>query len=224
MLAAGSGSTLEEARAVLARMAVCRKKMGEGTLFSTLFEPATGKAHLYFYHDFNEVVTFDIVEELAKGDRTVEMASLFGARPEFTRLQNYITPFHQRWLFWSLFGLMILAGFGGLWSAVALVRALFGRAERPGVAFAQAVLPGMGCTVVIGLIGVLLMQEGPYYFGLSDVSPLLAWLPMALTVLVIILLALRRLQQAPLMMPALLGTVIFLPLMLLLGYWGLWWP
>lgn len=131
LLSAGSGTSLEEARDVLARMAVCRKKMGEGTLFSTLFDPAEGQVHLYFYHDFSEGITFNLKDELAKGDRTVAMASLFGPRPEFERLANYITPFHQRWLFWGMLGWMVLAGIMGTWSAVTFVRLLFKRTARP---------------------------------------------------------------------------------------------
>lgn len=224
LLAAGTGTTVEEARDVLARMAVCRKKLGEGTLFSTLFDPQEGQAHLYFYHDFSERVTFDLQEELAKGAHTMDMASLFGPRPEFERLRDHVTPFHQRWLFWGLFGLMVLAGIGGSWSLVVLLRALFKRSEHRSATILQALLAGVCCLLVIALLGVLLMQEGPYYFGLADVSPLMAWLPLTLTVLVIILLTLRRLQQAPRVLPAVLGAVIFLPLVLLLEYWGLWWP
>ena len=224
LLAASADGSLEEAREVLARMAVCRKKMGEGTLFSTLFDPQEGTAQLYFYHDFSEAVTFDLKGELAKGDRTVAMASLFGPRPEFERLQDHITPFHYRGLFWGMCGLMVLAVFGGLWSLVALIRALLKRSEQRGIKIIQALLSGVGCLLVFGLLGVLLMQESPYYFGLGDVSPLLAWLPLTIAILVIVLLTLHRLRQAPRLVPAVFGAMLFLPLVLLLGYWGLLWP
>lgn len=224
LLATGTGGSLEEARDVLARMAVCRRKMGEGTLFSTLFDPVEGRAHLYFYHDFSEAVTFDLHAELAKGDRTVAMASLFGVRPEFERLKAYITPFHQRWLFWGLVGLLVLTGIAGLWSLVVFVRSLFKRSERRGTTIMQALLAGMGCTLIIALLGVLLMQEGVYYFGLGDVSPLLAWLPIALALLLIALLIIRRKDRHKRVLPAGLGAAIMLPLLLLLTYWGMWWP
>lgn len=224
LLATGMGGSLDEARDVLARMAVCRRKMGEGTLFSTLFDPLEGKAHLYFYHDFSEAIAFDLKAELAKGDRTVDMASLFGVRPEFERLKAYITPFHQRWLFWGMLGLMVLTGLAGLWILVVLMRALFKRSERRGATIMQALIAGVGCTLIIALLGVLLMQEGVYYFGLGDVSPLLAWLPIALGLLLIALLTIRRRQQHKRALPAILGATIMLPLLLLLTYWGMWWP
>ncbi len=224
LLSAGSGTSLEEARDVLARMAVCRKKMGEGTLFSTLFDPAEGQVHLYFYHDFSEGITFNLKDELAKGDRTVEMASLFGPRPEFERLANYITPFHQRWLFWGMLGWMVLAGIMGTWSAVTFVRLLFKRTERRGLAMVQALMAGVCCALVIGLLGVLLMQEGVYYFGLGEVDPLLAWLPITLVALKIAVVAIHRIQPTHRWTPTIVGAVIAVPLMIMLGYWGLWWP
>ena len=222
MLLGGEGSTLEEARDVLAKMAVCRRKMGEGTLFSTLFEPGSGKAHLYFYHDFNEVVSFDLKEELAKGDRTVDMASLFGQRPEYERLKSYITPFHQRWLFWAL---IILAAIVGVVVGSCLLLALWWSFRflrgRPHGSFSDLLLPIAMGTLMIMLIGVMLLNEGVFYFGLGDVSSWLAWMP-ALLMLLVVGWTIRS-KRSP-GWNRLVGGTILLPFLVLLGYWGLLWP
>lgn len=224
LLSTGQGGSLEEARAALERMTVCRKKMGEGTLFSTLFDPGAGEAHLYFYHDLNEGVTFNLQAELAKGDRTVEMASLFGPRPEFERLKAYITPFHQRWLFWGMLGWAVVAGIIGLCCLVTLCIALFKRKPGWGRTTAVMLLVGVGCLGTIGLLGVLLMQEGVYYFGLADLHPLLIWLPHVLLVLMIAAAAVQRKRKRRTAFPVIAGATFVLPLFLMLGYWGLWWP
>lgn len=81
LLAEGADASIEHGTAVLHSMIACRSKLGEGTVFSALFDPQQGEVHLFFYHDFSERVSFNLKDEFAKGDRTLEMASLFGTRP-----------------------------------------------------------------------------------------------------------------------------------------------
>ncbi len=223
LLMNGTGATLQEAEHVLSIMAVCRPKLGEGTLFSVLFDPGENQAHLYFYHDFSERVTFDLTEELTKGDRSVEMASLFGSRPEYDRLKDYLTPFHQRWLFWALFGVAVLALIMGTVNLVQLIaRGLVRLRGRNSGPLITPVLSGLACTTLIGLIGVLLMQEGVYYFGLGYVHPALSWMPLVLIVLVGALVALRYHESTA--HRSLLGNaLLYLPVIGALGYWGMLW-
>jgi len=219
----GGGTSWEGAENVLSTMTACRKKMGEGTLYSVLFDPAGKKAHLYFYHDFSERVTFDLKEELAKGDRTVDMASLFGPRPEYDRLKSYLTPFHQRWLFWFLLALAGLAVIQGGINLVQLIARgvgrLRGRIARP---LLKPLLSGVANATLIGLIGVLLMQEGVFYFCLGFTHKGLVWLPWLLIVLVATLLVLHYRESNA--RRNLLGNVLlYLPVIGLLGYWGMLW-
>jgi len=185
LLKSGSGASLEGAEEVLATMSDCREKMGEGTLSSVLFDPQETQAHLYFYHDLSERITFDLKDELAKGDRSVDMASLFGARPDHERLRNHITPFHQRWLFWALLALAALAGILGAVNLVQLiVRGVAKLRGRNSGSLITPLLSGLANATLMGLIGVLLMQEGVYYFGLGSVHKALGWLPWLLLLLV----------------------------------------
>lgn len=223
LLSGGSGASLAGAEEVLSTMTVCRPKLGEGTLFSVLFDPQEAQAHLYFYHDLSERVTFDMKEELAKGDRTVDMASLFGQRPEYDRLKRYLTPFHQRWLFWALFGMAVLAVMMGAMDLVQLIgRSVAQLRGRTGGSLITPVLSGLASTTLIALIGVLLMQEPVYYFGLGSAHKALVWSPWVLIVLVAALLILRLRENGSRRM-LLPNALLYLPVIGLLGYWGMFW-
>ena len=162
-------------------------------------------------------------EELAKGDRTVDMASLFGQRPEYDRLKRYLTPFHQRWLFWALFGMAVLAVMMGAMDLVQLIgRSVAQLRGRTGGSLITPVLSGLASTTLIALIGVLLMQEPVYYFGLGSAHKALVWSPWVLIVLVAALLILRLRENGSRRM-LLPNALLYLPVIGLLGYWGMFW-
>jgi hypothetical protein len=221
LLLSGNGASFEEAEKVLSTMTVCRPKLGEGTLFSVLFDPQEAQAHLYFYHDLSERVSFDLKEELAKGDRTVDMASLFGPRPEYDRLKSYLTPFHQRWLWWALFGVAVLGLLLGTVSLAQLIGRSVARLRgRSSGSLFTPLVSGLANTTLIAVIGVLLMQEGVYYFGLGSTHTALVWLPWLLMVLVAVLVVLRIGEGNT--RRALAGhALLYLPMLVLLGYWGM---
>lgn len=224
LLMNGAGATIESAEEVLSSMKVCRKNMGEGTLFSVLFDPTEAKARLYFYHDMRESVTFDLQEELAKGDRRIDMASLFGPRPEYDRLKSYLTPFHQRWLFWSMFGVAVLAGILGTVNLFQLLaRALAKLRCRFSGSMITPVLSGLALSALIGLIGVLLMQETVYYFGLGSVHPALVWAPVLIAVLGCAFMWLSKRNGTSSWMRVTIAALL-LPMLLACSYWGMLMP
>ncbi len=64
------------------------------TLYSNVFDLKHGLVHLYYWHQFDEVVTLDVAEELAQGSRTTRLRDLFSeetvkrADDEFRRYQE----------------------------------------------------------------------------------------------------------------------------------------
>jgi len=58
------------------------------TLYSNVYDLTNGVVHLYHFHDFDEVVTLNLEEELAKGARVVDLPSLFPENEAFTRFTN----------------------------------------------------------------------------------------------------------------------------------------
>ncbi|MDG1334147.1 MAG: hypothetical protein P8P74_17575 [Crocinitomicaceae bacterium] len=79
-------------------MHVCRDKIGDGTLLTTIWNTTDLQFKLFFYHDFDTGISFDLMEELAKGDHQIELKSIFPENEEFAHLERYITPFNTTWL------------------------------------------------------------------------------------------------------------------------------
>ncbi|SDJ97867.1 hypothetical protein SAMN04487935_2192 [Flavobacterium noncentrifugens] len=88
----GIDTTLAFCTALSDVMHVCRKKIGDGTLLSSIWDLNNGTVNLYFYHDFKRTVQFNLSEELKKGDHIIAVATLFPKNPEFEKLRNYKTP------------------------------------------------------------------------------------------------------------------------------------
>lgn len=88
----GIDTTLEFFTALSDTMHVCRKKIGDGTLLSSIWDLNNGTVNLYFYHDYETTVQFNLSEEFKKGDHIIAIETLFPNNPEFEKLGNYKTP------------------------------------------------------------------------------------------------------------------------------------
>lgn len=221
LLKAGAEPTVDGAWAVLERMRSCRKFLGNGTFFSTLFEPDSGQVHVAFYHDYENRITFDLSEELQKGPHTLDLPSLFPPNKEFQALQAYYTPFHQRWLFW---GLVVLAGIAVLLGVVNLqqfvarsVTRLRGRPQGP---LHTPLIGGLTNVALVLLLSLLLVQEPVFYFGLGDVHAALVALPWLLLAGLLFHWRSGAQEHVPLRMPHQLSVAVTL---VLVTYWNLWW-
>jgi hypothetical protein len=191
MLAAGADTSLAFCTSVVDGMHACRKKLGEGTLYSNILDPQRGLVHLYFYHDYTQRRTFNLKDELAKGDHNLDMIALFPPNMEFAKLVAYRTPFHSKALLGFLLCTAAMALFFGVYcGTVLLIRAI---ARMRGRKSARPMLPlFVGATsslIVFFLAPTLLLNRGVYYFGMGDatdrISPLLRYLPLLLGVLAI---------------------------------------
>lgn len=88
----GIDTTLNYCTALLDTMHVCRNKIGDGTLISSIWDLNNGKVNLYFYHDFKTTVEFNLSDELKKGDHIIAVETLFPHNPGFEKLRNFQTP------------------------------------------------------------------------------------------------------------------------------------
>ncbi len=73
-------------------MSVNRPKVGDGTLYTNIYDLDKGLIHLYFFHDFERRVTFSFKEEMAKGDHSYSFAELFPGNKNFQKFFAYRTP------------------------------------------------------------------------------------------------------------------------------------
>jgi lipid-A-disaccharide synthase-like uncharacterized protein len=85
-------TSLEFCSALSDAMHVCRKKIGDGTLLTSIWDLNDGKVNLYFYHDYKTTVQFDLTQELKKGNHIIAIQTLFPQNSEFEELRNYKIP------------------------------------------------------------------------------------------------------------------------------------
>lgn len=199
LIANNAEASLEFGTAVLDKMAARRGTHDDragltGTLYSNLYDPQNGIVHLYFYHDYNTLRSFNVKEELAKGDHELDMATLFPRNADYEKLVGYKTPMHSRVLFYFLlvmFGIAMLSalvsGFSILRNVVERMR---GRAATGMVGWLLLLLSSIGMGLIIPF---LIHSEGIYYFGLGyatdAIHPLLKYLPATLFAIALILIA-----------------------------------
>lgn len=173
-------STLEFYTALSDTMHVCRKKIGDGTLLTSIWDLNNGKVNLYFYHDYKTTVQFDLNEELKKGDHIIAIETLFPHNSEFEKLRNYKIPKNS-----NLIGVFIVtsAGFFLLTSIFFLIQ-YFRRKENKKYSYIQLLLFPIGLIlfyymyVLCGSINVFYFPA-PYkdpanvFVGLSSYVPFL---------------------------------------------------
>ncbi|MCC7233062.1 MAG: hypothetical protein IT242_08975 [Bacteroidia bacterium] len=83
-------------------MHVCRKKIGDGTLLTSIWDLSNGIVHLYFYHDYKHMVQFNLKDELSKGNHSYVIASLFPANIEYQKFLDFQTPLNNNTIDWFL--------------------------------------------------------------------------------------------------------------------------
>lgn len=95
-------------------MHVSRPKIGDGTLLTSNWNLNDLTFQLYFYHDYEHSLSYDLKAELAKGDHIIALPELFPPNKSFKQLEAYQIPQNNMKI-----GLM-LVGFGGLFFVTAL--------------------------------------------------------------------------------------------------------
>lgn len=155
----GIDTSLIFCTALLDTMHVCRKKIGDGTLLSSIWDLNNGTVNLFFYHDFENTVQFNLKEELQKGDHIIALEKLFPHNPEFEKFLNFKTPKDS-----NLIGLFIVAsaGFFLLTSIFFLVQ-YFKRKENKKYSYIQLLLFPIGITLSYYMI-ILIGNVAVFYF------------------------------------------------------------
>lgn len=85
MLRAGEGRTVDSMRDILDAV---HAEGGVHTIYSNVYDLKRGLVHVFHFHDYANVVTFDLAEELAKGAHTYELASLFPPNDGFLAFEE----------------------------------------------------------------------------------------------------------------------------------------
>lgn len=89
-------STLSFCTALSDTMHVCRRKLGDGTLLTSILNLNEGIIYLYFYHDYKHVIKLNLKEEFAMGNHFFEIPPLFPPNSEFKKLAAFMTPSNSK--------------------------------------------------------------------------------------------------------------------------------
>jgi hypothetical protein len=81
----------------------CSRRLGDGTMYSFIADLDKGDFTLCFYHDFRHPITFNLQQELAKGNHLLQMASIFPTNAEYLEFLNFRTPRNNTAMLFFLF-------------------------------------------------------------------------------------------------------------------------
>jgi hypothetical protein len=103
-------------------MHVCRPKIGDGTLLTSIWNLNDGKIHLYFYHDYRRNKTFDLIQELQKGNHLLSIEMLFSKNEEFEKLSSYKTPKNTLWIIFTMMAFSIVLSCSAIYFLISFMR------------------------------------------------------------------------------------------------------
>lgn len=222
-------SSLPFCSALSDTMHVCRSRNGDGTLLTSIWDTKEGIVNLYFYHDFDTTVRFNLSEELAKGDHSLHVASLFPINSEFERLKSYKTPFNTPVL------KILLVAIAGLLSFFILLLSLAAiRDKNTEINFRNVLLLSVLNLLLIGYLFVLATHVNIFYFDApyrhfgSDLISASSYTPFLLLAVIVPLSfftikMLKSLQTKRWIKFTLASNnLVYLLLILSFGYWGLY--
>ena len=222
-------SSLPFCSALSDTMHVCRSRNGDGTLLTSIWDTKEGIVNLYFYHDFDTTVRFNLSEELAKGDHSLDVASLFPINSEFERLKSYKTPFNTPVL------KILFVAIAGLLSFFILLLSLAAiRDKNKEINFRNVLLISILNLLLIGYLFVLATHVNIFYFDApyrhfgSDLISASSYTPFLLLAVIVPLSfftikMLKSLQTKRWIKVTLASNnLVYLLLILSFGYWGLY--
>lgn len=210
-------------------MHVCRDRNGDGTLLTSIWDTKDGTVNLYFYHNFEATVQFNLAEALSKGDHLIDIPNLFPNNSEFERLKSYKTPFNTPVL------RMLLVAMAGLLLMIQVLLMLFARRiSRAEFTLRHVFLISVLNLSLIGYLFILATNEHIYYFDApyqdasSHVISVFSYTPFLLILAFVpfCLFTIKRLRSTYIThwIKATLAfsSLIYVTLILGLGYWGLY--
>lgn len=169
-------------------MSVNRPKVGDGTLYTNIYYLDEGLIHLYFFHDFSKRITFNLKEELAKGDHSFNFTELFPDNKKYQRFLTYKTPQNSI----VIFAFIVACGLLFFFSAMFFLISFF-MASKTNYKHFKLGISALSVALCVYAY-VLLRNEGIFYFpspyndGQSLIVSLTSYLPFVLLIAIIPLL------------------------------------
>lgn len=215
-------------------MSVHRPKAGDGTLYTTIYDLKQGLIHTYFFHDYNNRITFNLHGELAKGDHAYNFADLFPGNTAYQTFVRYKTPQNTPALFVFLLCCQVLFLLSATYFAVVSLKNILRRgAPKPALSYLQPLL-ALLCAAMGYYAFVLISNQSVFYFpapytyeGNPFISNLASYLPFVMLVCIVPLVMANVKVFRGKMWGRFskwlfaVNNLAFVVLMGLFGYWGL---
>lgn len=151
-------TTLPFCTALSDTMSVNRAKVGDGTLYTNIYDLEEGLIHLYFFHDFSKRVSFNLKEELAKGEHSYELRELFPDNQKYQKFIDYKTPQNSK----TIFAFIVACGILFFFSFVFFLLSLFRISDKT-YSYLKAGLSLLSLALCVYTY-VLVRNESIYYF------------------------------------------------------------
>ena len=210
-------------------MHVCRKKIGDGTLITSIWDLKAGKTNLFFYHDYSHTVQFDLKTELAKGDHILDMTSLFPPNKEFKALADFKTPITSEAVDLFLRGCFCLFFFSAIFFGIGYF------INRKSTKYAYIKLLLFPLSLLLMYYSLVLATEvnifyfpAPYKDYKPSMVTVASYIPFLLLIILIPMLQLNRkiiVERVWGWFPKLmltLNSLTYIALIFLFMYWGLY--
>lgn len=222
-----SNASLEFCTQMSEKMHVCRDKIGDGTLLTSIWNAHNGIVNLYFYHRYDRTISYNLKAELAKGDHLIALEPLFPANAEFEQLRNFKTPLNSEIMRIILFGFGVLFFLSAWFFLIAYWR------NRAKIRYGYTLIAmfALGLCLFYYMY-VLFLNPSVFYFPAPYEDPhnlsisLVSYLPYLLLLLIVpmILIGIKVIREKAwgksLSGLFVLNNLIIFALLILFGYWG----
>lgn len=211
-------------------MSVCRSRNGDGTLITSIFDNKEKIVSLYFYHNFDTLVQYNLTDELSKGDHIFNIPDIFPKNSEFEKLVNFKTPSNTvalRILLCLIAGLLALI-------SIALFLSQIQKSKATSLSPKPVIILVLLNFILIAYIAVLITNKSIFYFDVpykhyrlslisaSSYTPFL----LLLSFIPLIIYTKDKLKSDKtkfwVKISLVINNIVYLILVLGFGYWGLY--
>ncbi len=205
---------------LIKEMSVSRKRHGDGTLISTIWDNRNLKFDVVFYHDFDHIKSFSLKKELAEGEGIYKLDTMFPRNKDFEELKTYKTPFNTPVLRLLLAIVGFLSGILGLWFAIRAIRASVWKLKLFWALQTLASLIGFGYCFILATDIAMFYYDWPYFHPSSNWRTLMSYTPLVIGLVFLINLFYLNKCIHKQAIDLMLETVLFVGILTGFLYWS----